>query len=90
MYIIKLIVIFYSFIESIEENFCKKYIAEFRKSFDLVTILKPIWNPVEKLWVDYIDKFQIDEFEDLNALRNASQFSTTGTRSKLISLASSL
>ena len=46
--------------------------AEFLKTkdtFDLIPILKPIWNPLEKLWVQYIEKIifsKDDKFGDLN------------------------
>ena len=57
--------------ESIE-GFYKKYSSEFQKSndtFDLIPILKPIWNPLEKLWVQHFEKLILskdNEFEDLN------------------------
>ena len=44
--------------------------AEFLKTkdtFDLIPILKPIWNPLEKLWVQYIEDLSKDnELGDLN------------------------
>ena len=46
--------------------------AEFLKTkdtFDLIPILKPIWNPVEKLWVQNIEELILskdDKFGDLN------------------------
>ena len=37
--------------------------------FDLIPTLKPIWNPLEKLWLQYIEEFILSkdkEFGDLN------------------------
>ena len=50
----------------------KTFVATFLNSkdtFDLITILKPIWNPVEKLWIKYIETAlasKDDEFEAIN------------------------
>jgi len=58
--------------QRLHEDFSKKYLAEFLKTkdtLDLIPILKPIWNPLEKLWVQYIEKFLFskdDKFGDLN------------------------
>ena len=51
---------------------CETKFAEFLKTkdtFDLIPILKPIWNPVEKLWVQNIEELILskdDKFGDLN------------------------
>ena len=40
-----------------------------KDTFDVIPSLKPIWNPLEKLWVQYIEELIIskgDEFGDLN------------------------
>ena len=42
---------------------------ETKDVFDLMTFLKPIWNPAEKLWLEDIDKLlnsEETEFEDLD------------------------
>ena len=46
-------------------EFYQKYTAKFLKDipkdiFDLIPILKPIWNPLEKLWVQYIEDLSKD------------------------------
>ena len=54
------------------KTFVDIYVATFLNSkdtFDLITILKPIWNPVEKLWIKYIETALAsndDEFEAIN------------------------
>ena len=54
------------------KTFVDTNFAEFLNShdtFDLISILRPIWNPVEKLWVPYIKNFltsKDNEFEALN------------------------
>ena len=54
------------------KTYCETKFAEFLKTkdtFDLIPILKPIWNPLEKLWVQYIEGLilsECDKFGDLN------------------------
>ena len=54
------------------KTYCETKFAEFLKTkdtFDLIPILKPIWNPLEKLWVQHFEKLILskdNEFEDLN------------------------
>ena len=54
------------------KTYCETKFAEFLKTkdtFDLIPILKPIWNPLEKLWVQNIEELILskdDKFGDLN------------------------
>ena len=54
------------------KTYCETKFAEFLKTkdtFNLIPILKPIWNPLEKLWVQNIEELILskdDKFGDLN------------------------
>ena len=48
------------------KKYCKKNFAEFLKTkdiFDLIPIPKHIWNPLENLWVQYIEKLYSKDYD---------------------------
>ena len=46
---------------------------ETKDVFDLMTFLKPIWNPTEKLWLEDIDKLLTSKETEFENLDNAAK-----------------